>query len=351
MRRATSSFGTITAAALLAITAAPAQAFDLEGHRGTRGLMPENTLAAFSRALAIGVTTLETDIAVTRDGVLVISHDPFLNPDVVRGTDGHWLAAKGPPIHSLTLAELQRYDVGRLNPESKYAQQFPQQTAVDGQRFPTLAEVFALARAAPKPVRLNLETKITPVSADETVDAATFAKLLVGAIRGAQMTSRTTIQSFDWRTLVESRKQAPEIETACLTIETPNFDTVQSKSDKPSPWLAGLDLAKATIAAAPREGRRLRDLVAVLAQRDAGAGRGGTRTGTQGAAVDRQRSRRHRRADRRRRRRHHHRLSGPRPHGDERKGHSAAVTPRGRAYRWRVHRFHGPDTRRELGLG
>jgi glycerophosphoryl diester phosphodiesterase len=244
MRRATSSFGIAIAAALLAIAAVPAQAFDLEGHRGTRGLMPENTLAAFSRALAIGVTTLETDIAVTRDGVLVISHDPFLNPDVVRGADGHWLAAKGPSIHSLTLAELQRYDVGRLNPESKYAQQFPQQTAVDGQHFPTLTEVFALARAAPKPVRLNLETKITPTSADETVDAATFAKLLVDAIRGAQMTSRTTIQSFDWRTLVESRRQAPEIETACLTIETPNFDTVQSKSDKPSPWLAGLELAK-----------------------------------------------------------------------------------------------------------
>jgi glycerophosphoryl diester phosphodiesterase len=98
--------------------ATTAHSFDLEGHRGTRGLMPENTLAAFNRAIAIGVTTLETDVAVTKDGVLVISHDPFLNPDVVRGPDGRWLAAKGPPIHSLTLAELQRYDVGRLNPES-----------------------------------------------------------------------------------------------------------------------------------------------------------------------------------------------------------------------------------------
>ncbi len=130
------------------LAAVPALAFDLEGHRGTRGLRPENTLAAFSRAIEIGVTTLETDLAVTKDGVLVISHDPFLNPDVVRGPDGRWLAEKGPPIHSLTQAELERYDIGRLDPASKYAQQFPQQLAVDGQRFPTLAQVFALAQGS-----------------------------------------------------------------------------------------------------------------------------------------------------------------------------------------------------------
>ncbi len=66
----------------------PVSAFDLEGHRGTRGLAPENTLAAFRRALQIGVNTLETDMAVTSDGVIVISHEPFLNPDLVRGPDG-----------------------------------------------------------------------------------------------------------------------------------------------------------------------------------------------------------------------------------------------------------------------
>ena len=93
--------------------AANALAFDLQGHRGTRGLAPENTLAAFERALAIGVTTLETDMAVTKDGMLVISHDPFLNPDIVRGPDGAWLEGKGPPIHSLTYDELQKFDIGR----------------------------------------------------------------------------------------------------------------------------------------------------------------------------------------------------------------------------------------------
>src|SRR5690242_9282610 len=127
------------AAALLASLALPLHAFDLEGHRGARGLAPENTMAAFRRAIGIGVATIETDMAVTSDGVIVISHDPFLNPDIVRDADGRWLAAKGPPIHALTLAELRRYDIGRLNPGSSYARQFPEQRSSDGERFPTLA--------------------------------------------------------------------------------------------------------------------------------------------------------------------------------------------------------------------
>src|SRR5438132_8768232 len=91
---------------LLTLMAAPSPAFELEGHRGARGLAPENTLAAFRRALEIGVTTIETDIAITRDRVPVISHDPLLNPDIVRDRTAKWITTKGTPIHSLTLAEL-----------------------------------------------------------------------------------------------------------------------------------------------------------------------------------------------------------------------------------------------------
>ncbi len=231
----------IFATSLLALTL-PAGAFDLQGHRGTRGLAPENTLAAFSLALSIGVTTLETDLAVTRDGVLVISHDPYLNPDLVRDAEERWLITKGLAIHALTLAELQRYDIGRINPDSRYAKQFPEQRAEDGQRFPTLAQVFELVKARSRPARLNIETKITPDNAGATVDSATFTRLTVDAIRRAQLVGEVTIQSFDWRTLVEAKKLAPEIETVCLTIETENNDTVQRQSGRPSPWHAGLDL-------------------------------------------------------------------------------------------------------------
>ncbi|MDP1750550.1 MAG: glycerophosphodiester phosphodiesterase [Reyranella sp.] len=214
-----------------------AAAFDLQGHRGARGLAPENTLAAFRTALALGVTTLETDLAITKDGVVVLSHEPRLNPDLTRGPDGQWITAPGATIQSLGLADLKRYDIGRLNPASKYASQFPQQKPADGERYPTLAELYAMAGPD---VRFNIETKIDPTKPDETADPVRFAKLVVDSIRAAGMERRTTVQSFDWRTLVEVRRLAPEIATVCLTIETPNTNTV---TPKPSPWLAGLDVS------------------------------------------------------------------------------------------------------------
>jgi len=224
---------------LVVALAGPAAAFDLQGHRGARGLAPENTLAAFEAALAIGVTTIETDLAVTRDGVVVISHDPDLNPALVRD-NGAWLKERGPAIRTLTFAELSRYDVGRLDPASNYGRQWPQQVAKDGERIPTLAALFELAGKAARPVRFNLETKITPRPGDTAPGAEDFAGIVVAAVRKAGMAPRTTIQSFDWRTLVALRRIAPEIATACLTAEGGNFDTVKPDASGRSPWHAGI---------------------------------------------------------------------------------------------------------------
>ena len=221
---------------------AQSRAFDLQGHRGARGLAPENTLAAFRRALEIGVTTIETDVAVTKDGVPVISHDPRLNPDLVRDESGQWLAAQGPSIHSLTLDELRRYRLGRINPQSRYAHDFPEQQPSDGERFPTLADLLERVRESGKPVRLNIETKLTPDNAGDTVDAATFVRVIVDALRKAHLADRATIQSFDWRTLVEMREVAPDIPTTCLTIDTQNNSTMVPAADGKSPWHAGLAL-------------------------------------------------------------------------------------------------------------
>lgn len=227
------------AAGVLAVAAAAA-GFDLEGHRGTRGLAPENTLAAFRRALAIGVTTIETDVAITRDLVPVISHDPRLNPVIVRDDTGRWLREPGPPIHSLTLAELAAYDVGRIDPDTPYARSFPLQQAVDGERIPTLRAVLALAARHTKPVRLNIETKITPDGEVPTADPATFVRLILAAADAAGMRNRIMIQSFDWRSLLEAKRIAPDVPTACLTIETQQSNTMASGADGRSPWHAGL---------------------------------------------------------------------------------------------------------------
>ena len=232
-------------AATLLAACLQAQAFDLEGHRGARGLAPENTLPAFAVALSLGVTTLETDIAITRDGQLVLSHDPALNPDVTRGPDGQFLAARGPLIRDLTFDELQRYDVGRIRPGTRYAAQFPDQTPVDGARIPRLADLFALVkRSGNTQVRFDLETKVTPTAPDETIAPEPFARALIKAVRDAGMAGRTTIQSFDWRTLQVVQKEAPEIATAYLTAQQPWLDNVGAGKAGASPWTAGIAFAE-----------------------------------------------------------------------------------------------------------
>lgn len=235
--------GRIVAIAAAALPLAAA-AVDLQGHRGARGLLPENTLPGFARAIELGVTTLETDVAVTKDGVVVISHDPDLNPALVRGPSGLYLFSRGPMIRTLTLAELKTYDIGRVNSSSNYGRNWPEQQPRDGERFPTLDDLFALVKARNADVRFNIEIKITPTSGDTTPDPATFARLTIDRIRAADAVPRTTLQSFDWRPLVESRKLEPALATSCLTAETPNFDTTKVDASGRSPWMAGLVAAE-----------------------------------------------------------------------------------------------------------
>ena len=121
----------------------------------------------------------------------------------------------GPALRTLTLAELKAYDVGRLDPAAPYAKSWTHQQALDGERIPALTELFDLVRASGKPVRLNVETKLSPDAPDETLAPGAFARAVVEAIRGAGFASRTTVQSFDWRTLIEVKRLAPEIATAC----------------------------------------------------------------------------------------------------------------------------------------
>jgi glycerophosphoryl diester phosphodiesterase len=228
----------LAAGAIWLASLASAGAFDLQGHRGARGLAPENTLPAFAKALSIGVTTLELDVGMTKDGVLVVSHDPRLNPSITR-LDGAFLETAGPALRDLALAQLKRYDVGRLKPGSPYANAFPDQTAVDGTTIPTLAEVFELAKATA--VRFNIETKITPTSGDETPDPETFVRAIAAAAREAGVLDRITIQSFDWRTLKAAGAIAPTVPRVCLTAELRGFDTVQKGNPDGSPWTAGLN--------------------------------------------------------------------------------------------------------------
>src|SRR5262249_753841 len=152
------------------------------------GLAPENTFAAFETALRIGVTTLELDLGVTKDGVVVVSHDRRLNPDHTRGPDGKFLDAEGPGINARTLDQLRQYDVGRLKPGTDYAKGFPEQRAADGSRIPTLAELFDFVkRSGAAHVRFNIETKISPLVPGDAPPPDAFAEAFAKVVREAGM--------------------------------------------------------------------------------------------------------------------------------------------------------------------
>ncbi|MBT8492124.1 MAG: glycerophosphodiester phosphodiesterase [Deltaproteobacteria bacterium] len=217
-----------------------ARVIDLQGHRGARGLLPENTLMGFEGALAIGVTTLELDVAMTADGVLVVSHDPELSPELAR-LDGSYIT-QPVSLRSLTLDQVRRYDVGRIAPGTEYAARFPGQRGADGVRIPTLDEVFELGeRLSERTIRYNVETKLDPNRGELTASPEAMTAALIAAVEERGLTERVTVQSFDWRSLAIARRQAPRLGRACLTTEQGD-DTVKRGSPGASPWLGGIDV-------------------------------------------------------------------------------------------------------------
>lgn len=230
-------FGYVLAWLLAMASVSSAAAFDLQGHRGARGMAPENTLAGFRQALAVGVTTLELDVGVTRDGQVVMAHDPRLNPDITRDAGGAWIAAPGPALQTLTMAELQHFDVGRLKPGTRYAQTFAQHQPADGERVPTLEALFRMTRASDLPVRFNIETKLSPLAPELAPEPEAFARALLDVVQRQGMAERVTVQSFDWRTLRAVQRLAPTLPIAALTARLPSIDNLADAR-----WTAGLRL-------------------------------------------------------------------------------------------------------------
>jgi glycerophosphoryl diester phosphodiesterase len=233
----------LTIAALILLIGGKAMAFDIEAHRGGRALFPENTLVSFANALSMGVSTLELDIGVTRDGVIVVSHERGLNPDLARDEGGNYVAPPGTPFVRLTLEDVKKFDVGQIRPGSAYAAQFPDQHAVPGTKIPTLKELFGLVReSGDGNVRLNIETEIDPTRPAESPDPERFVTLLLDLLRAEKFEDRVMVQSFDWRTLQLVQKRAPKIPTVYLTSEAGREPTISL--DRPSVWTAGFNPAE-----------------------------------------------------------------------------------------------------------
>jgi glycerophosphoryl diester phosphodiesterase len=189
--------------------------FELQGHRGARGLFPENTLEGFRRTLALGVDSLELDVGVTADQVAVVVHDPVLNPDLTRGPDGAWLNGPARAVLSLTLAELAHFDVGRLRPGSDVAARHPRQQSIDGARIPTLAALFRATAGCPAVI--DVELKTSEKTPELTVAPTVMADLVLAAAQAETAVDRLAVRSFDWRGLAYLRRVAPGVRLAWLT--------------------------------------------------------------------------------------------------------------------------------------
>jgi glycerophosphoryl diester phosphodiesterase len=193
----------------------------LIGHRGARGLFPENTLEGFARTLALGVCALEFDVGLTADGVPVVLHDPRPNPDLGR-LDGQWPTAPGPPVHRTSFADLAAYDIGRARPNGRVASLFPDQAPIDGARIPSLASVIAATGGA----ELWIELKSIPsaIAPDATAGAEALTDAALDVIERGGAAGRVVVQSFDWRCLRRARARLPALRLSFLTRDADRAD-------------------------------------------------------------------------------------------------------------------------------
>jgi len=197
----------------------PSGAFDKQGHRGCRGLMPENTIAAMLRAIDLGVSTLEMDVVFTMDKVAIVSHEPFFNHEISTTPAGNYIEENDEKKHSvygLSYAQTQQYDVGlKPHPRFKNQQKLPATK-------PSLAalidsvEAYITAKQLP-PVAYNIETKTNAFTDGLFHPApAEFINRLMAVVKSKGIEQRVIIQSFDRRTLQELHRSYPAIKTALL---------------------------------------------------------------------------------------------------------------------------------------
>lgn len=194
--------------------------FDIQGHRGCRGLMPENTIPAMYKAIDLGVTTLEMDVVITKDNKVVVSHEPWMEKEITTKPDGGFILSTFESmqmnIYKMEYEEVKTYDVG-MKPHPR----FPKQQKLKVIK-PLLSELidsvenYITKNNLPK-VQYNIETKSLPAGdlrfhplPDE------FVELLMAVINEKKLENRIIIQSFDIRSLIYLHENYPSVKTALL---------------------------------------------------------------------------------------------------------------------------------------
>lgn len=226
--------------------------FDLEAHRGGRDVRPENTLYSYAYAIELGATSIECDMQLTKDGQIVMSHNPILNSDITRDENGNYIENNKYDIRLMTVDELKKFDVGVMDPNcGEYYDLHGKTQFTYDAKIPTLEELMQLIQSyGDKNIVLNIETKSypDPVSAGykNNADPKKFVEVFNNIVKKYDMEDRVVLQSFDWQTLIEMKKLNPNISTSTLWQEQPSWgrdsESLRRYEKKKSPWLSGLDI-------------------------------------------------------------------------------------------------------------
>ncbi|QHI36444.1 Glycerophosphoryl diester phosphodiesterase [Kordia antarctica] len=206
---------------------------EIQGHRGCRGLLPENSIIGFEKAIDLGVHTLEMDIAVSKDQKVVVSHEPFMNHEIVLDLQGNSISKKDEEkynLYQMNYDSIRQYDCG-----SKKNSKFPLQKNIKVVK-PLLSEVIAMAEArSNKQIKYNIEFKSEPAyDGIYTPNVSQFVRLVVEVLKDNELGMRVNLQAFDIRILEEIKKQAPKIRIALLVNKHETIaEKLQQLSFKP----------------------------------------------------------------------------------------------------------------------
>lgn len=226
--------------------------FDLEAHRGGRDIRPENTLYSYAYAIELGATSIECDMQLTKDGQIVMSHNPILNSDITRDENGNYIENNKYDIRLMTVDELKKFDVGVMDPNcGEYYDLHGKTQFTYDAKIPTLEELMQLIQSyGDKNIVLNIEIKSYPdpesIGYKNNADPKKFVETFNNIVKKYNMEDRVVLQSFDWRTLIEMKKLNPNISTSALWQEQPSWgrdsESLRRYEQEKSPWLGGLDI-------------------------------------------------------------------------------------------------------------
>ncbi|MGB1085889.1 MAG: glycerophosphodiester phosphodiesterase family protein [Alphaproteobacteria bacterium] len=207
------------------------------GHRGARGVLPENTLDSFQYLFDNDINAYETDILISKDSIPVITHDFHLDPSLTQDEEGNWLEDENIKIIDLTYDQISKYEVGSLNKLTKYGRRFLNQKKLENQKIPKVSELLDLtSKNKVSDLVINLEIKSTPVQENLTPSPEEMVKIVLEEVNQSNLTDKIIYSSFDWRVLREIKNYNPEIPRAYLSFEQQGSGSFGNIYDQ-SPWM------------------------------------------------------------------------------------------------------------------